>query len=116
MQVTKIAAPSWVTIVEEQKIDKAKKKRVLAAVPSTSDVIILGCTHFPFLYEEIRSIVPEGVQIIDPAYSCVQQLDVAEDFEHTSIFLTSGATEPFMRFLDAQGIMHAGIPVEQIKL
>jgi len=29
------------------------------------DVLILGCTHFPFLKQEIRQFVPEGTQIID---------------------------------------------------
>lgn len=32
---------------------------------SSVHAIVLGCTHFPFLKEELRSIIPDSVQLID---------------------------------------------------
>ena len=31
----------------------------------TPDIIVLGCTHFPFLREEIRQHLPDGTRLID---------------------------------------------------
>lgn len=31
------------------------------------DTVILGCTHFPLLSQEIRAILPEGTRLIDPS-------------------------------------------------
>lgn len=31
------------------------------------DTLVLGCTHFPFLYRVVKSVVGEHVEVIDPA-------------------------------------------------
>lgn len=31
------------------------------------DTLVLGCTHFPFLYKVVKSVVGESVSVIDPA-------------------------------------------------
>lgn len=31
------------------------------------DTLVLGCTHFPFLYKVVKSVVGEQVEVIDPA-------------------------------------------------
>lgn len=38
------------------------------------DVLILGCTHYPFLEPVIREILGEDVLIIDPALAVVEEL------------------------------------------
>ena len=54
---------------------------VLNAEESNIDVLVLGCTHFPILEEEIRNILPPGTQIVDSgkaiarrAHSLLQQI------------------------------------------
>lgn len=36
--------------------------------------LILGCTHFPFLRQEIRQKLGADVQLVDPAYETVRQV------------------------------------------
>lgn len=38
------------------------------------DQIVLGCTHYPFLKEDIQQIVGEEVTLIDPASAVVNQI------------------------------------------
>ena len=39
------------------------------------DSIVLGCTHYPLLVPLLRQLLPESVQIIDPAIGVARQLD-----------------------------------------
>lgn len=65
------AAPMWVPIVEQgfaasdgadwfvaEAVD-----RLLARDPDI-DTIILGCTHYPLLYDKIRAAVPAGIDLV----------------------------------------------------
>ena len=38
------------------------------------DTLVLGCTHYPFLTSDIRSIVGDRVTIIDPAPAVARQV------------------------------------------
>lgn len=65
------ACPIWVPLVE---CGKAKsdgtdffiKENIDALLQKDSeiDTVILGCTHYPLLYEKIRKYLPENIQII----------------------------------------------------
>ena len=37
--------------------------------------IVLGCTHYPLLVPLLRQLLPDAVQIIDPAIGVARQLD-----------------------------------------
>jgi len=39
------------------------------------DTLVLGCTHFPFLYKVVKSVVKDSVQVIDPAYYVVYETE-----------------------------------------
>jgi glutamate racemase len=47
------------------------------------DTLILGCTHYPFLEEEIREGLGAGVAIVDPAAATVRA--AAEDLSHRGL-------------------------------
>jgi glutamate racemase len=38
------------------------------------DTLVLGCTHYPFLVEDIRGIVGEQVEVIDPSPAVARQV------------------------------------------
>ncbi len=66
------AAPEWVEAVEAGVIEGPGVEAVVRAhldplLESGADVVVLGCTHFPFLLPTIRKVAGEGVTIIDPA-------------------------------------------------
>ncbi len=64
--------PMWVPIVENLEMDspgaeyfvRRDVERLLAQSPDI-DAIILGCTHYPLLYHQIRSAVPPSISLIE---------------------------------------------------
>lgn len=72
IKVVSHACPNWVGFVESKQIDSpeclADVKREIEALEQESpdmDAILLGCTHFPYLTEAIRSSLKRAVPIID---------------------------------------------------
>ncbi len=66
------ACPMWVPLVENRESDGPGadyfvKKDVEALMSQCSDIdsIILGCTHYPLLYEKIKKYAPAGINIIE---------------------------------------------------
>lgn len=66
--IIEIACPSFVPLIEEE----AEKFKIIKAIKNDvkdikdSDTIILGCTHYPFILDEIREVFPH-LNIINPA-------------------------------------------------
>ena len=49
-------------------------------VEASADVVVLGCTHYPLISEEIARRLPDGVEIVDPSPAVARRvLDVAHD-------------------------------------
>ena len=65
------ACPMWVPLVENRESDKAgadyfvkqEIDRLFSQEPSI-DTVILGCTHYPLLYDKIRQYVPASAAVI----------------------------------------------------
>lgn len=65
------ACPMWAPMVEEHKMDtqeanyyvKQNLSNILTADPAI-DTIILGCTHYPLLFKNIKSALPPNISII----------------------------------------------------
>lgn len=69
--VTGEACPMWVPLVENGELDNAgteyfvqKHVENLMARDPEIDTIILGCTHYPLLYDMIRKYTPSQVRLI----------------------------------------------------
>jgi glutamate racemase len=51
-----------------------------AIADSDADVVVLGCTHYPLIRDEIAARLPDRITLIDPAPAVVTRLlDVARD-------------------------------------
>jgi len=37
------------------------------------DALILGCTHYPLLAEEIRKVAGKGITLVNPAFECARE-------------------------------------------
>jgi len=69
--VSSLSCPMWVPLVENFEYNgdgadyfvKSKVEEILKK-DSKIDLIILGCTHFPFLLPKIRKYTPKNVQIV----------------------------------------------------
>lgn len=65
------ACPMWVPFIEHNEYKSAhfqyyleKDIQSLLSQSSDIDTILLGCTHYPILFDQIRAIVPKHIQIV----------------------------------------------------
>jgi glutamate racemase len=74
---------------------------------ANADTIVLGCTHYPFVIEAVRQLMP-GVNVIDPAPAVARQVDRVlkergvpcdEDRAGQHRFVTSGELDRFQEIL-----------------
>ena len=80
------------------------------------DTIVLGCTHYPFVFPVIREIIGEDVRLIDPSPAIAKQVKrilEAQDLRSTNQmtgkikFLTTGDKNRLADFLKIAGIEQA---------
>ena len=71
IQVTGVACPFWVPLVEYNEADSPGadyfvKKRIdqIMDLDPQIDALILGCTHYPLLMPKIKKYLPAGVRVI----------------------------------------------------
>lgn len=79
-QVTSQACPLLVPLVEEGMIEDeitvmALKRYLRPLLDVPVDTLILGCTHYPFLSNEITKITGPDVNLINPAESVSQAVE-----------------------------------------
>jgi glutamate racemase len=70
VQVVKIAPEGWVEAVERGDLDtpatrEAVERDLAPILDSGADMLVLGCTHYPFLKPLIRDVVGDKITIID---------------------------------------------------
>ena len=71
MQVTEIAAPALVPLVEAGDIESDRARRAVAevceSVPADCEAVLLACTHFPVLDAHFAAALGPKIARIDPA-------------------------------------------------
>lgn len=73
------ACPGLVELVEEgaQASDACQELLVKYLTPmmeQSADTVVLGCTHYPFLEDQIQHIMGAGVTLVDPAEAVAKQV------------------------------------------
>lgn len=70
-KVIQQACPLWVPLIEERAYNSAAGKLIIESdlkrlfeQNENIDVIVLACTHYPILKEQIDSLVPTGVRVL----------------------------------------------------
>nr|WP_235869518.1 glutamate racemase [Veronia nyctiphanis] len=68
-EVVLVGSTDLVKIAEEKIqgkiVDKEKLERIMQPFKDKVDCIVLGCTHFPLLREEINEVLGKGYKVID---------------------------------------------------
>lgn len=108
--------PGLVEQVESGAFSAEKTYELLDAyvrpgVAAGADTIVLGCTHYSFLAEQVRLVAGPGVAIVDPSPAIAKQLRrrlggcgvVVGPAEPQTAFYTSGSVERLRNFLDGMG-------------
>jgi glutamate racemase len=102
--VTNVGSPRLVMLIENNDLDSSEVKHELQYLlqsfdPKKHDVIVLGCTHYPFLIHEIRAIVGKDIHILDSGDAVARQVGrilehrnelCDKEHESTKLFFTTG--------------------------
>ena len=131
IQVTGVACPFWVPLVEYNEADSPGadyfvKKRIdqILRLDPKIDAIILGCTHYPLLMPKILKYLPTGVRVIPQGEYVAESLKSYLE-RHVSIeskcskgagvhYLTTENPDKFQE--SAQIFLHEHVTVENITL
>ena len=131
IQVTGVACPFWVPLVEYNEADSpgadyfVKKciDEVMRKDPQI-DTLILGCTHYPLLMPKILKYLPAGVRVIpqgefvaDSLHSYLErhpQMEQKCSKNATVRYLTTENPDKFKE--SAQLFLHESVEVETITL
>jgi glutamate racemase len=81
VKITQLACPMWVPLVENMEYEgdgadffvKEKIDELLSISPKI-DAVVLGCTHYPMLYNKIRKYLPENIKIINQGEIVAQSM------------------------------------------
>jgi len=79
VKVVEHVGQGFVELVESGKLcgpeaEAVVRESVEPLKAAGADVIVLGCTHYPFLKETIQKIAGDGVEVIDPAPAAARHL------------------------------------------
>ncbi|THH40517.1 glutamate racemase [Neolewinella litorea] len=82
------------------------------------DTVVLGCTHYPLVIEDIRAALPPGVNVIDPSGAAARQVQrllekrgllVSEPTDPARYdFYCTGGSAPLQRTLHALPALNTG--------
>lgn len=81
-RVHSVACPAFVPLVEGARWDSeearsAAREYAAPLVAVGVRVVVLGCTHYPFLEAAIRAAFPYPVRLVDPAEAVADDLEAA---------------------------------------
>lgn len=70
--------PDWMELVEDPPDDTTIRsmieRDVRPLLAQGADVLVLGCTHYPFLREHIEAVAGTNVAIVDPGVAVARQV------------------------------------------
>lgn len=102
VSVIKIPADRWVTLVEQGIFKGPEAQAIIRETLQplehhTVDQLILGCTHFPFLEAELRSILNSNITLVNPAVAvakytlhCIHQQHIETNTSSSYHYFTTG--------------------------
>jgi glutamate racemase len=81
-EVVKVGSPDLAQMAEAfargQAPDHARLKTILAPFfgshTAPVDAVVLGCTHYPLIVDDLRAVGPEGVRWLDPSAAIADRL------------------------------------------
>ena len=77
VMVFEAAGKRLAMLVEQQRLDDAKsdlEELLRPMLDAGIDTLVLGCTHYPFLSEQIAAVTGPGVRLVDPAPAVARQV------------------------------------------
>lgn len=93
LKITQQVCPKWAEIVESGRVNDPRSLQIikadvesLLAKATDLDAVLLGCTHYPVLYNQVRSVLPASIELFDQgpivAQKLVEYLERHPEIEH----------------------------------
>lgn len=107
--------PGLADQVERHQLHELKTRQLLEqfirpAITEGADTIVLGCTHYAFLTQQISAVAGQTVTVVEPSAAIARQLSsllptplTAKNSNATTAFYTSGCASSMQNFLNAIG-------------
>lgn len=65
----------WAYMIEQKQVDREKiRQRIEETLEQGSDVIVLGCTHYHWIEQEIKEIAGANVRVLQPEPIVISRL------------------------------------------
>lgn len=89
LNITSIACPEFVEIVESQNINSAEtlitiNERLKPLKEAGVDSLVLGCTHYPLLIDKIQQAMGPDVSLIDSGVETINEVSTLLDYFNLS--------------------------------
>ncbi len=115
VEIIETIGEGLVPIIESGNLNEANnllKKYIMPMVEAGVDNIVLGCSHYPFLIDQIKAMVPDGVTIIDSGAAVARQTKnmlelsslLSNEKDSTIEFFTNAKIEVLNMFLQKIGV------------
>jgi len=66
----------WAELIEQSSLSESKIRADIAlALQANADIIVLGCTHYHWIENEIKKIAGKNIKILQPEQAVVAQLN-----------------------------------------
>jgi len=100
IKITEVVGEGLVPMIESGDLDSPKLLELLRSyvapmLAAKVDHIVLGCSHYPYLIPQLRSLIPKDIKIIDSGAAVARQTQsVLEKFD----LLNTETSAPQLRF------------------
>jgi glutamate racemase len=66
---------NWAELIEKRKMDQKQIKSMVSSVLSHgADVIVLGCTHYHWIEQDIKNLAADRAKVIQPEEAIIREL------------------------------------------
>jgi len=66
----------WANLIENNRQDEIELEEMVSMLSDTNvDVIVLGCTHYHWIQQDLRRLVGERMRVIQPIHPVLDQLE-----------------------------------------
>jgi len=98
--ITEVVGEGLVTLIENGDIGMAQttnllKKYVEPMLAANIDCLVLGCSHYPYLIEQLKKLLPSNIQIIDSGQAVAKQTQLVLSSKN---LLSAELTKPKLEF------------------
>lgn len=108
-------------ILDSPEVQRLLSKYIGPIKKAGADVIVLGCTHYPFLKPQIRNIVGKSIKLVDSGKdiakhtsAILRETNTVDDSEGKIDFYTTGDPKQFSKV--ASNLLKKHIEAKHIKL